>query len=74
MDYSQRNEEADMELGINARVEDVKLKLVGVINESHLPFCITNYILTEILNEVRLSQLNAIQQEREAFEKGEENG
>ncbi|MCD7784559.1 MAG: hypothetical protein LUH18_03110 [Oscillospiraceae bacterium] len=55
-------------LGINAKVEDTKSQIIKVINEAGLPSCLVDYIMTEILNDVRLSRMNAVQKEREAYQ------
>ncbi len=55
-------------LGINAKVEDTKSQIIKVINGAGLPSCLVDYIMTEILNDVRLSRMNAVQKEREAYQ------
>ena len=59
-------------LGINARVEDLREQLIKDINDSHMPACILDYVITEILNDVRVQRVSEIQKERqrEREEKG----
>lgn len=55
-------------LGINARVEDLRLQIINDINAAKMPACILDYILTEILNDVRTQRISEVQKERDAFE------
>lgn len=55
-------------LGINARVEDLREKLIQDINKAQMPACILDYILTEILNDVRLQRVGEVQKERQAYQ------
>lgn len=59
-------------LGINARVEDLREQLIKDINDSHMPACILDYVIAEILNDVRVQRVSEIQKERqrEREEKG----
>ncbi|MCD7805631.1 MAG: hypothetical protein LUH03_10925 [Oscillospiraceae bacterium] len=52
-------------LGINARVEDLRESLIKTINDAQMPACILDYVLTEILNDVRLKRMSAVQSERQ---------
>lgn len=54
-------------LGINARVEDLKENLIKVINGAQMPACILDYVLTEIINDVRMQRISEVQKERKAY-------
>lgn len=55
-------------LGINARVEDLKMQLVDDINKAKMPACILDYILTEILADVRRQRAGEVQKERKKYQ------
>ncbi len=54
-------------LGINARVEDLREQLIKDINKAQMPACLLDYVLTEILNDVRMQRMNEIQKERQKY-------
>lgn len=54
-------------LGINARVEDLREQIIKDINKAQMPACILDYILTEILNDVRLQRMSEVQKERQKY-------
>lgn len=54
-------------LGINARVEDLREQIIKEINQAHVPACIADYVLTEIINDVRAKRLSEIQKERRLY-------
>lgn len=54
-------------LGINARVEDLREQIIKEINQAHVPACIADYVLTEIINDVRAKRLSEIQKERQLY-------
>ena len=54
-------------LGINARVEDLREQLITDINRAQMPACLLDYVLTEILNDVRMQRVNEIQKERKQY-------
>ncbi len=54
-------------LGINARTQDLRESLIKVINEAQMPACILDYVLTEILNDVRMQRISEVQKERKAY-------
>lgn len=56
-----------MMLGINARVEDLKEQLISDINQAKMPACILDYILTEILADVRRQRAGEMQKERKKY-------
>jgi len=58
-----------MQKGINLATHELKQNIVGVINNSHLPACNIQSVLTEVLTQVNL-QFNAeIEKEKLEFEK-----
>ena len=61
-------------LGINARVEDLKIQLITDINKAQMPACILDFILTEILQDVRSQRASEGQREREAYRKETDPG
>lgn len=61
-------------LGINARVEDLKLRLVSDINEARMPACVLDYVVTEILNDIRLKRADEVKKERRAEKEAECDG
>lgn len=54
-------------LGINARVEDLKEQLINDINRAKMPACILDYMLTEILADVRRQRAGEVQKERNKY-------
>ena len=54
-------------LGINARVEDLKIQLIEDINKAQMPACILDYLLSEILQDVRRQKATEIQKERDLY-------
>lgn len=54
-------------LGINARVEDLKKQLVDDINAAKMPACILDYLLSEILNDVRIQRASEVRKERKKY-------
>lgn len=54
-------------LGINARVEDLREQIAKDINAAHMPACIIDYVLTEILNDVRAKRMSEVQKERRLY-------
>lgn len=54
-------------LGINARVEDLREQLIQDINRARLPVCVIDYVLTEILNDVRIQRASEVQNERKRY-------
>ncbi|MCD7824219.1 MAG: hypothetical protein LUG86_09455 [Oscillospiraceae bacterium] len=54
-------------LGINARVEDLREQIIKDINRAQMPACILDYVLTEILNDVRAQRMNEVQKERRKY-------
>ena len=54
-------------LGINARVEDLREQIINDINRAHMPACILDYMLTEILNDVRTQRMSEVQKERRKY-------
>ena len=54
-------------LGINARVEDLREQIIKDINRAQMPACILDYILTEILNDVRMQRMSEVQKERQKY-------
>ena len=54
-------------LGINARVEDLREQLIQDINQARLPVCVIDYVLTEILNDVRIQREAEVQKERQRY-------
>ncbi len=52
-------------LGINARVEDLREQIITDINNAQMPACILDYVLTEILNDVRMQRISEVQKERQ---------
>lgn len=55
-------------LGVNARVEDLKKKLVDDINAAKIPVCLLDYVITEILSDVRRQRAGEVRRERKAYE------
>lgn len=51
-------------LGINARVEDLKIRLIQDINEAKMPACILDYVVTELLNDIRQKRAEEVTKER----------
>ena len=56
-------------MGINAEVDRLKRKLVQDINESNLPVCCIDYVVTEIANMVKADYIAAVQEENRISEK-----
>lgn len=56
-------------MGINATVESFKQKVIKDINESGLPVCLVDYVMTEIANTVKMEYLAAVQKENGLVEK-----
>lgn len=54
-------------LGINARVEDLREQIIRDINRAQMPACILDYVLTEILNDVRAQRMSEVQKERRKY-------
>ena len=54
-------------LGINARVEDLREQIIKDINQAKMPACILDYLLTEILNDVRVQRVSEVQKERQRY-------
>lgn len=54
-------------LGINARVEDLREQIIKDINRAQMPACILDYVLTEILNDVRAQRMSEVQKERRKY-------
>lgn len=54
-------------LGINARVEDLREQIIKDINRAQMPACILDYVLTEILNDVRAQRMSEVLKERERY-------
>lgn len=54
-------------LGINARVEDLREQIIKDINKAQMPACLLDYVLTEILNDVRMQRMGEIQKERQRY-------
>lgn len=54
-------------LGINARVEDLREQIIKDINRAQMPACILDYVLTEILNDVRMQRMSEVQKERKKY-------
>ena len=54
-------------LGINARVEDLREQIIKDINKAQMPACLLDYVLTEILNDVRMKRMGEIQKERKKY-------
>ena len=55
-------------LGVNARAEDLRIQIIQDINKAQMPACIIDYILSDILQEVRTQKAAEIQREREKEE------
>lgn len=54
---------------INLKVEEVKEKITGALIEAKLPVCVVDYILTEILNDVRLQRIEAVKLEKDELKR-----
>lgn len=54
-------------LGINARVEDLREQIIKDINKAQMPACLLDYVLTEILNDVRMKRMGEAQKERKKY-------
>ena len=54
-------------LGINTRVEDLREQIIKDINKAQMPACLLDYVLTEILNDVRMKRMGEIQKERKKY-------
>ncbi|MCC8102125.1 MAG: hypothetical protein LIP11_07645 [Clostridiales bacterium] len=54
-------------LGINARVEDLRDQIIKDINRAQMPACLLDYVLTEVLNEVRMTRESEVQKERKKY-------
>lgn len=54
-------------LGINARVEDLRDQIIKDINRAQMPACLLDYVLTEVLNNVRMRRESEVQKERRMY-------
>lgn len=62
-----RKDEVISMLGINARVDDLREQIIKDINKAQMPACLLDYVLTEILNDVRMQRVNEVQKERQKY-------
>lgn len=58
-----------MQKGINLATHELEQNIVGVINNSHLPICNIQLVLTEILTQVNVQLNSEVEKEKLAFEK-----
>jgi hypothetical protein len=70
-----------MTKGINLATYELKKNIIEVINNSHLPVCNIQSVLTEILTQVNIQFTAEVEKEKMAYEKelaeskeGEPNG
>ena len=57
-----------MEIGINLAIQNMKESLINAINDSKLPPGIVQLALCDILTEVRIANVQAIESEKIQFE------
>lgn len=57
-----------MQKGINLATYELKQNIVGVINNSHLPICNIQLVLTEILTQANFQLNSDVEKEKLAFE------
>lgn len=58
-----------IEKGINLATQEFKENLVELVNTCNLPANLIKYILIDILNQIKTLEVNAIQIERENYQK-----
>ena len=57
-----------MEKGINLQIEEFKMELTSVINQSHMPVSVVELVLQGLLTETNLIKQQQVNREKQEYE------